>query len=96
MNYITFLILQTVVETERTAAAKQYKPKNVDKNKQIFIGKLDYSITEDQIKEHFGKYGAFDNAFIIPKPGKPNCGFVHYKEAATVKWVLDNVVGNFS
>lgn len=71
-------------------------------NQQVFIGNLRNSITKDEIKEHFEKYGAVIEVRInYSADGRqPNFGFVIFEDPETARVVLDSKpearkVGNF-
>ena len=55
--------------------------------RKLFIGGLTYNTTEDDIREHFGKYGKIVDAVVMmdPQTKKSRCfGFVTYERASMV------------
>ena len=66
-------------------------------NQQVFIGNLRNSITKDEIKEHFEKYGAVIEVRInYSADGRqPNFGFVIFEDPETARVVLDSKVSLF-
>ena len=61
-------------------------------NKEIFVGRLRYSVQKEQLKEHFEKYGEVKYVKLTHGYGKPNYGYVGFKDAESVKNVLENLV----
>lgn len=65
---------------------------------QVFVGNLPLSITENELKEHFTKYGNVVDLRINNKPNPkqgnagrvPNFGFIVFEDEASVKRALDD------
>ena len=74
------------------------RPRNTNypDNQQVFIGNLKISITGEELKEHFEKYGAVIEVRIKSSAdGSANYGFVIFEDSATVRDVLGNKVSIF-
>ena len=59
---------------------------------ELFIGGIRYSVKKEQLKEHFGKYGEVKYVKLKRGYKKPNYGCVGFKDAKSVKKVLENLV----
>jgi len=66
---LLFFLLNDIIGTRFTsgsfASGKSYKGGEYQMNKKLYVGNLDYSVTQDQIKEHFGQAGTVVDAVII-------------------------------
>mmetsp|Transcript_90823 Transcript_90823/g.166695 ORF Transcript_90823/g.166695 Transcript_90823/m.166695 type:complete len:318 (-) Transcript_90823:251-1204(-) len=65
-------------------------------NTNIFIGDLPTDLTEDQLKEIFGTYGAIASTKLITGSGKSgkNAMLVRFIELTDAVWIKENLNGN--
>jgi RNA recognition motif-containing protein len=57
-------------------------------NKQIYVGNLPYQVTEQDLKDYFGKYGVIENVRIVKNYSSGRSkgfGFVTYRSPADAK-----------
>lgn len=89
-NYDNNNISGKWVEVKSCAPNGNVDAKPTDE-KNIFAGGLPWDVTEEQVAEHFGKYGPVDKVDmkLNPQTGKPKgyC-FVSFKDSSTAKQVL--------
>jgi RNA recognition motif-containing protein len=60
-------------------------------NKQIYVGNLSYLVTEQDLKDFFGKYGAIEQVRIVKNYSSGRSkgfGFVSYRTVAEAKNAL--------
>ena len=82
---------------KQSESANQKNNKNVEypDDQQLFVGNLKYSVTEDDLKDHFEYYGAVAKVnIVVARHGsnKPNYGFVIFEDAEAVDRVFDDLV----
>lgn len=60
-------------------------------NKQVYVGNLSYQVSEQDLKDYFGKYGAIDQVRIVRNYGSGRSkgfGFVTYRSTNEAKNAL--------
>ena len=58
----------------------------------IFLGKLDYSLWDDEIRYHFEKYGKINHLEIKNKKG---FGFIQYEDSKSAKAAVEEMNDKF-
>ncbi len=61
------------------------------KNKQVYVGNLSYQVSEQDLKEHFGKFGAIEQVRIVRNYSSGRSkgfGFVTYRTVPEAKNAL--------
>lgn len=59
-------------------------------NKKLYVGNLNYAVTEDELKELFSEYGNVTDIRVIEGKG---FGFVEMAEIAEAEAVVENLNG---
>ena len=74
-------------KAEKSARPAEEKPKREVNPAELFIGNLVFTATQDQVTEHFKKYGDVVSVKLIERGGRPaGRGFVAFKtEAEAIK-----------
>lgn len=57
-------------------------------NKQVYVGNLPYQVSEQELKDYFGKYGAIEGVRIVKNYSSGRSkgfGFVTYRSASEAK-----------
>lgn len=90
---VVILILAFVLL--RTKRKKLKQPESSEAgdvtNKQLYVGNLSYQVTEQDLKDFFGKYGAIEQVRVVRNYGSGRSkgfGFVTYRTAAEAKNAL--------
>ncbi len=89
---IVILVLAVWIARQRK---KSKQIEGIDKedaiNKQIYVGNLSYQVTEQDLKDYFGKYGAIEQVRIVKNYGSGRSkgfGFVTYRTSAETQNAL--------
>ena len=65
--------------------------------KELFVGNLAFSVTEDQLKEHFEQYGTLTKVKLITDRNtgrSKGSAFVEFEKAKAAKTASENENGN--
>jgi RNA recognition motif-containing protein len=88
---IVALVLILRFSRKSKVSTKKMPEEGEAANKQIYVGNLPYQVSEQDLKEHFGKYGAIEQVRIVRNYSSGRSkgfGFVTYRHNAEAKNAL--------